>query len=317
MGAGRTRVEDVEEMKGERLAAFVEATRPWSFTMTAISVTLGSLLALQAGTLQPVLFVLVLLGMIAVHAATNLLNDYYDHKHGVDRPGSATAQYRRHPILSGLFTPRQVLTGSVALYAVGGVLAVVLTLWRGWFVAVLAGLGLLASVFYTGGPVRYKHRGLGELSVFFMWGPLMVGGAYYVQVAAFHRLAPVMAVAVLQGLWVALVIFANNLKDIELDGQTGVRTVAAFLGRRKALSLYALVLGLIYLLCVLEIAVGLIPVWGLLVLLSAPLAVRLVLRLKAAGEIPADADPRTARTGMLFGLLLLAAYLIAALVPAA
>jgi 1,4-dihydroxy-2-naphthoate octaprenyltransferase len=303
-------------MKGERVSAFVEATRPWSFTMTAISVTLGSLLALQAGFFHPVLFVLVLVGMIAVHAATNLINDYFDHKHGVDQPESATAQYRRHPILSGLFTPRQVLTGSVALYSVGCGLAVLLTLWRGWFVAVLAVLGVLASVFYTGGPVKYKHRGLGELSVFFMWGPLMVVGACYVQTAALQRLAPVAAVAVPQGMWVALVLFANNLKDIRLDEQTGVKTIANSLGRVKALRLYAVLVGLVYLLSFLEIVVGLIPVWGLLVFLSAPLAVRLVLRLKSSEEIPADADPQTAQTGTLFGLLLIAAYILEAVVPA-
>jgi 1,4-dihydroxy-2-naphthoate octaprenyltransferase len=304
-------------MKGERVSALVEATRPWSFTMTAISVILGSLLALQAGFFRPLLFVLVLTGMIAVHAATNLINDYFDHRHGVDQQDSATAQYRRHPILSGVFTPRQVLGAAIVLYALCFALAVLLTFWRGWFVAALAVLGALASVFYTGGPVMYKHRGLGELSVFFMWGPLMIGGAYYVQAAAFRRLAPVALIAIPQGLWVALVLFANNLKDIRLDEQTGVKTVANVLGRERALRVYTLLVGCVYLLTVLEIVAGLIPVWGLLVLLSAPLAVKLVRSLKAAADIPADADPQTAKTGTLFGLLLVAAYILEAVVPTA
>ena len=50
---------------------------------------------------------------------------------------------------------------------------------RGWPVLLFAGLGLFISVFYVAPPIRLKHIGLGELGVFIVWGPLMIGGSYY------------------------------------------------------------------------------------------------------------------------------------------
>ncbi|HUK79261.1 MAG TPA: UbiA family prenyltransferase, partial [Nitrososphaerales archaeon] len=94
------------------------STRPWSFTMTFSSVTMGTLVAAIAGRFSPVYYALVLGGMIAFHAATNVLNDFYDVKHGVDREGAPTTKYRLHPAAFGQVPLSTTLAFSIALYAV-------------------------------------------------------------------------------------------------------------------------------------------------------------------------------------------------------
>ncbi len=61
------------------------ATRPWSFMMTIISVGLAGSLAWRIGSFEPLCFLLTLFGLIAFHAASNMLNDYYNVKHMVDK----------------------------------------------------------------------------------------------------------------------------------------------------------------------------------------------------------------------------------------
>jgi len=283
--------------------------------MTAVSVTVGSLLALQLGYFHLGLYLLVLVGMILAHAATNLINDYFDVRHGVDRPEAPTARYRPHPLLEGLLTPGQVLLVSFVLYALAGLIGLYLTIIRGWPIALLALVGGLASFTYTAGPINYKHRALGELSVFLMWGPLMVMGAFYVQTGSWEAVARVIWPSVPIGLWVALVLLANNLKDIEYDRRLGVKTLGTLLGRKGALRLYMLIIGAIYLLSGLGVGLGAIPLWGLLIFLSLPAAFKLVRAFERASEIPPDADPRTAQLSMQYGLLLIVALLLQKSLP--
>jgi 1,4-dihydroxy-2-naphthoate octaprenyltransferase len=248
--------------------------------------------------------------MTFAHAATNILNDFFDTRYGVDTPDSPTARYRRHPLIEGMTKPRKLLAAALVFYAAGIAVGVFLTVVRGWPILALTSLGILASVLYSGGPFRYKPRALGEVSVFAMWGPLTVGGAAFVQSASAAAVTAALLVSLPQGLWVALVIFANNLKDIGYDSRKHVRTLAGILGRRRALAAFAAAVAATYVLVLAETAAGVLGLWGLLVLLSLPVSISLVLSLRAAAEIPPDADPRTAAAAMLFGALLIAALIV-------
>ena len=294
------------------LRTLLLAVRPWSFTMTAISVTVASLMALPA--FDWVLYLIVLVGMIAVHASTNLINDYFDVRYGVDRPDSPTALYRPHPLLTGLLSPGQALLGVLVLYGISLLTGLYLVLLRGWSIVLIAALGGLASFFYTAGPVKYKHRALGELSVFLMWGPLMMLGTYYVQTGNWDRVGPVIWVSLPIGLWVALVLLANNLKDIDDDRQTGV-TLGTLLGRKGTLKLYTLLSATVYLLTGLGMILHVIPLWGLIIFASLSMLWKLLQTLQSAPEIPPDADPRTAQLAMLFGLLLILSLLLDHFIP--
>ena len=294
------------------------ATRPWSFAMTAISVTAGTLVAVQnltIGAANVGLYLLTLVGMILVHAATNLINDYYDVKSGVDQPDAPTAKYRPHPLVEGKLEPQQVLVESLALYGLAALVGVWLWAIRGWPIALLALIGAVASVTYTATPVQYKHRGLGELSVFLMWGPLMTLGSLYVQTGSWALASDVLWVSLPVGIWVALVLLANNLKDLRYDRRMGAETLGTLLGRDGALGLFMALVVVVYLVTVLAIVAGALPLWSLIVVLSAPRAFQQLRDFRDADEVPVDADPRTAQLSTQFGGLLIASMTLNLFVP--
>jgi 1,4-dihydroxy-2-naphthoate octaprenyltransferase len=287
------------------------ATRPWSFTMTAISVGVGGAVAALDGAFDVWLFLLTLVGAVCVHGATNLINDYFDYKSGVDRPGAPTTLYRPHPLVQGLISPQAVLWVSAGLYAIAAIIGLALIVLKGagllWFILV----GAIASFFYTAGPIKYKYLALGELAVFLMWGPVIVGGTYFVQRGSLSPDAVLISVPF--GLLVALVLLANNLRDIDYDRSAGIATLGTLLGQQKTRVLYQGLILLAYLATALLIALKILSPWGLLVFFSAPVAFRLIRTLQR--EIPNDADARTAQLDTLFGVWLIVGLILEKIFP--
>lgn len=272
--------------------------------MTAISVILGALTVITLPTFNWFYFFLVLIGMILVHAATNVINDYFDVKNEVDKPDSPTAQYRPHFLLQGELTLKEALRFALILYAAAAAMGIYLALMRGWIILIFALAGGLFSFFYTGGPVRYKYKALGELAVFLMWGPLMLTASMFAAAGTWEGLSRALYLSVPQGLWVTLVILANNLKDVDYDKRVGVSTAGTVLGRRYAFWLYLGLTVIIFGVTIIEIVLGAVPIWGLITFAVVPLAVKLLLELGRSESVPPDADPKTARIGMIYGILL-------------
>ncbi|MDE1852928.1 MAG: prenyltransferase [Thaumarchaeota archaeon] len=287
------------------------STRPWSFTMTFSSVTLGALMAALAGHFSPVFYLLTLGGMVAFHAATNVLNDFFDVKHGVDREGAPTTKYRLHPAAFGQTPLSTTLGFSIGLYAVTLAVGFYLAAVSGLSILFVIGAGIFGSVLYTADPVVLKARALGEVTVFAMWGLLIPLGSFLVQTGNFSW-SPVVA-AVPIGLFVALVLLANNIRDIGYDGSVNTRTLAVVLGAVNSEKLYAALLVAAYIFVAAGIVGQLLPVWSLVVFLTAPEARRLAGMFR--GSIPDDADPKTAKLALQFALLYMGSLLLSVFVP--
>lgn len=288
---------------------YVIATRPWSFSMSVISVTMGTLLASERGDMRSLhwgWYAVVVLGIVLVHAAGNVLNDYFDSRKGVDRPDSPTALYRPHPIHAGLMSSGALLLEGLALLALAGLAGLALALFRTPHVFWIAGAGLVLTVFYTGWPLNLKYRAMGEFVVFVIWGPLMFLGAYAVQRQALS-LKPVVA-SIPFGILVALVLFANNMRDIAHDSRSDIKTLGILLGPRGSLYLYGFLMLSAYLYVCVTVALGAMSPWLLIVLLSLPMALKLLRGFAKA--IPEAADAITAKLDTLFGILFVAGLVL-------
>ena len=279
--------------------------------MTFSAVTMGALLAALGGTFNVFTYLLTLGGMIAFHAATNVLNDYYDVRHGVDKVGAPTTKYRLHPGALGQVPISSVLRFSVGLYAATLICAAYLSTVAGPLILAITCAGVVGSVLYTADPVVLKARGVGELTVFVMWGLLIPLGSYVVQTGAFSWVPMLATVPI--GILVALVLLANNIRDIEYDGSVNNRTIAVRLGERAAAWFYGLLLASSYLFIGAEIVARFVSVWSLLVFLTLPGALPLLRMFR--GPIPDNADPRTAALALQFSLLYMASLVLAIFLP--
>ena len=303
--------ENGNDLKGKKnISNVFMVFRPWSFTMTIISVTVGSLLGLVLqDRFNFYLALLVLAGMIAIHAATNIVNDFFDTAYGVDKPGAPTTLYRIHPILDKVLSPREVINVGIMLYSLASLIGVYLFMLREWPVLIMAIIGIIASIEYTSEPLKYKYRGLGEIIVFLMWGPLMTSGSYYVQTGNWEGYPTVLLISIPLGIWVALVLLANNLKDINYDYEMNIITVPIWLGKEKALKLFAGMTYCVYLLSGAGLLMGLLSGWALLVFLSFPLALRLINYFKTIPQFPHNAEPKTTVIFAVYGGLLIISLL--------
>ncbi len=288
------------------LKKYLLATRPWSFTMSIISVTVGALLAAESGPISWPWFAVTVAGIVLFHAAANVINDYYDTLYRIDQPDSPTVKYRPQPIFSGLLTMRELYWEFVLLFAVTSAIGMITAYYRSYHVLWIGIIGLMTSIFYTAGPVKFKYRAWGEFAVFMMWGPLMIEGAYAVQRQALSLKA--LYISIPFGTLVALVLFANNMRDIAYDSRRNVKTLSILLGSENSfltfagliLSAYAYVLGMIL--------VGVMSLWGLLIFLSLPSALALLKSFKQ--KIPDASDAITAKFDTVFGILLILAIII-------
>ncbi|MEZ0345837.1 MAG: UbiA family prenyltransferase [Infirmifilum sp.] len=285
------------------------ATRPWSFVMTAMSITAAAAYTfyLTQGINIP-FYVATLLGVTLLHASANVLNDYYDTIRKVDVPGAPTTQYRPHPILTGFATPEKVRNFGLLLLASGLLFAGILSVYRTLLVIILALSGVFFVISYSG-VLGLKYKALGEVAVFLSWGPLMWLGTFYVLTGHLDP-APVLASTPI-GLLVAAVLTANNLRDIEFDKSHGAVTLEVLLGLERGRLFYAYFeVFLAYVVLLILAIAGVVPLLALLALLSLPRAIKLVRMFEK--EIPADADPRTAMLVQDFGLLYIAGIILGA-----
>ncbi len=284
------------------LTSLLLTMKPQSFLISVMSVSVGTALAALAHPIHWGDYFLTVLGVVFLHGGTNVINDYFDYMNKVDTskvPGSYGNE--RRVLIQRLLSPSQVLLTGFILFACSLGIGIYLTLAKGLMVFAIGALGFLVGFFYSANPISFKYIALGEPAVFLMWGPLMVSGAYYVQANQFSL--QTLWVSLPFGILVALVLLANNIRDIQYDSQVGIRTLATQLGERRAIQLYQFLMTVVYLWTALMVMTRQLSPWSLLVLFSIPLALKLARVLQRG--IPKDADARTAQLNTVFGTLLI------------
>lgn len=256
-----------DPIRADPVTRWLVISRACVFSMTIVSVLIGVLLAAAQGYYHWGLALLALVGLVAAHAANNLLNDYLDVKNGVDTEDYPRAQYSPHPLLGGLTTPGRLLQAVLLLNLLDAAIMFYLGLVAGrpWVFA-FAIAGLLLSVFYVAWPLKLKHRGLGELTALVVWGPLMTGGTYYVIAGT---ITPTVWLATLPyGLLVATVLVGKHIDKLEQDAAIGVRSIPVLLGEEKARHLNMVLMVLFFVLVVALVVSGAMGFWILLTLLA-------------------------------------------------
>jgi 1,4-dihydroxy-2-naphthoate octaprenyltransferase len=297
----------------DSVGALWEIARPFSFTASTVPVAAGGALAILAGAFDPWLFLAALIGAVALHVGTNVTNEIYDVRKGVDTIVSPRAS---HAIVKGRITDRAAYRFAIAAFAVAVLAGIVLIQARGWPIVALGLIGLIGGYTYTAPPFQYKYGPIGLPLVFLLMGPFMVIGSFYAVSGRFDAAAVAASIPV--GLLVAAILHGNEWRDISEDARAGAVTFSVRAGRNAAHWLYiGLVVGA-YVALSAGVVVGLLPTWTLLAMLSLPLLVRQIRssELGATGQQRAIAmiDLETAQLHAAFGYLLVVGLIIAALI---
>jgi 1,4-dihydroxy-2-naphthoate octaprenyltransferase len=293
-----------------RLGAAWEVVRPFAYTASTIPVAAGGALAWRDGRFDLGLFLLALAGAVLLHSGTNVVNEVYDVRRGID---TITSPRASHAILKGRISERGALWLGGGFFAAALGVGLALAVARGWPVVALGLIGLAGGYFYTAPPFEYKYRALGVPLVFVLMGPLMTVGGYFAASGSWSIEALILSIPV--GLLVAAILHGNEWRDISEDTRAGIVTLSARVGAGVAHYAYvALVVGA-YVALGLAVALRWLPPATMLVVLSLPFLAQVMrsAELGAGGQARAIAliDLETARLHLVFGALLVAGVLLA------
>lgn len=271
------------------ISRWLISTRAAVLIMTFISATIAGIMAIAAGRFNITYYLLLVVGLVFAHATNNLLNDLTDYDRGVDRDNYFRTQYGPQALESGLMTRRELLTYAAVTGLIALAAGAVLVAAHGWLALALLGAGAFFVLFYTW-PLKYI--GLGEVAVILVWGPLMIGGGYYVITGQWDWNVA------LAGLPYALgpttVIFGKHIDKLREDAAKKIHTLPVIIGEKAARYSVMTMMALQYLLVVALVISGFFTPAMLLVLVAL---VRNPWVWKLLTQPKPSAPPKEDRTG--------------------
>lgn len=298
---------------------WILATRPWSLPASFVPALIAFAYAfwsVKSGITYPggmgwheplsswsvpswLLGIFAVCGAVIFQIAGNLISDYYDFNHGVDRAGTFGSS---RMLVNGVFTPRQILNFGLMALAIGIFIGMLTFLFAGPHILWIGSLGVTGTYFYY----ILKYHALGDLCIFIIFGILVPLGVTYSMMSTLDW--HIVAVTTPIGLLIVNILHANNTRDIRDDGKASITTQAMLLGLKCSKYKYVVYTILAYagiLACsILEI----LPWTCVAVVLTAPIAVRNTKCMFSAHstdhpEAIKSLDSMTAQLVIAFGLI--------------
>ena len=293
---------NVFERAWRRFSAYSEIARPFSFTASSVPVLSAAALAFIQNKFSFIPFIISLAASVLLHVGTNVTNEIYDVRNGID---SITSPRASQALLKGRLTEKEAFGLVAASFILASLFGVALIAMRGWQVALLGVIGLALGYGYTAPPFQYKYKAIGLPMVFTLMGPLMVVGAYFTITGGFDWSAVIVSVPI--GLLVTAILHGNEWRDITDDARFGIGTLSALMGRKWAHIVYISLITSAYLVVTIGILARVLPWTSLLAFLSLPFFVRLIgaseLGIQGQQRAIAKIDLETAKLHAAFGLL--------------
>lgn len=254
---------------------WLAGARPRTLPAAVAPVFVGTGAAAALHGFRPLPAVLALVVALALQIAVNYANDYSDGRRGTDADRVGPMRL----VGSGAASARQVLAAALVSFAVAGLAGLALAALSSWWLLAVGAVCIAAAWTYTGGPIPYGYRALGEVFVFVFFGLVAVVGTTFVQTRRLDGLAFVAAVPI--GLLIVALLVVNNLRDIEGDALAGKRTLAVVVGDRATRVGYAALLLVAFSVVV---VIALTRPWAALALGALPLGTSPVRAVLSGGQ---------------------------------
>lgn len=249
-------------------------TRLKYLTASLMAALLGTSAAYyQNGTVDFLLFALVLVALVSIQFAENLEKTYFllkDERY--DNPLETHFMFRAHEMRLAGVNPNTVLLFAIVSAGLSGIIGLYFEIVTpGHVVSLLAFIGLMLAFFYAAPPLKLSYRGLAEVVCIFSYGPLTVFGAYYIQTNSINILP--IALSISLGFLTCAISYIRYFTHHDIYKIIGVRNpISTYNSRETAFRGYLLLIFLAYISAILVILLELAPTGTLLILGSAPFA---------------------------------------------
>ncbi|NHN29276.1 prenyltransferase [Paenibacillus agricola] len=256
----------------DKLNTFLKASRFQVIPVMLIPIILGALGAYAwKGTFHPWLFIITLIGAGAAHLFSNMINDLWDYRSGVDVVAKETETMistNSGFLANGTMSEKifSILTWS--LFFIALVCGLILSYFAGWFVLVFGGLGGLIAYFYVAPPLKFGYRGKGysEAAILLSFGILPIMGSYFVQTMQLDYRAFLLSLPI--GLLTTLILYNHHFLHWQSDKQAGKNTLVVVWGEQRAIQFSRFLLILAFLSLLVCVAFGVLPYYSLIALIT-------------------------------------------------
>ena len=215
-----------QDSGADNLKRWLLAIRPNTLFASISPVLMGTAMAYADGAFLPIPALAAAIGALFIQIGTNLANDYYDFIHGVDTPD------RLGPIRvtqQGIIPPDYVKKGFIIAFLIATLAGIYLVFRGGTPILVIGILSVILGIAYTAGPFPIGYHGLADPLVIIFFGPIAVGGTYYVQ--ALQIKGNIIIAGLGPGFISNAILTVNNLRDWHTDKSAEKKTLAVRFGK--------------------------------------------------------------------------------------
>jgi 1,4-dihydroxy-2-naphthoate octaprenyltransferase len=274
------------------LSSWLRAIRIRFLLSSVIAVSNGLAIAYwKYSIIDPLYATLTYVGVVFLHSSVDLLNDYWDHKRGIDSATTRTKFSGGTGVLpENLLTPRAMYLAGIIFLILGASIGMYFVAIRGITIAAILGFAVVAIYFYS---TSIVNAGLGELFVAIK-GAMIVLGTLYIQYAVIAPAA--LYVGTIVGILSATVLFVNSFPDYEADKSKGRRTLVIILGKKTASAVFPMFIIVTYTMVAAGIFLGFTKIDSLISFASIPLGIKSILLLRKHPESIENIVPVMATT---------------------
>lgn len=290
--------------------------RPHTLTAAVVPVLVGTATAKifllgSEDHLSLTLLLAMLTACLLIQAATNMFNEYYDFKKGLD---DHTSVGIGGAIVRNGMSPKLVMNIAIAFYVIAALLGLFIAINSSFWLIPIGLVCMAIGYLYTGGPFPISWTPFGEVFSGIFMGMIIILIAFFIQTGNLQSLVVWISLPIV--ITIGLINMANNIRDRVKDKESGRKTLPILLGKNNSIRFLALMYIVAY---ALVIYITFFQPGGsiffLLALLSFPLPIKAVSRFKK-NDTPATMMPAMAATGKtntFFGLLYALGIYISAL----
>lgn len=185
-------------------------------------------------------FALGLLAAISTHISANLINDYVDSRTGADWHDKKSYQFfgGSKLIQQNIFSEKFYLATAIIFALVSAISVILLSVvLRSYFVLGIYVAIVILSWFYSVSPLRFSYNKVGEIAIFFLFGPALVMGGYFIQTGIFPDLKSFL-LSLPFGIFTTAILFANEVPDFCDDQKSAKFTWVSLIGPKNSFKLY-------------------------------------------------------------------------------
>lgn len=281
---------------------YLMLTRPHTLTASFVPVFVGTASVLLFADIRWGMFFLMLIATVLIQSATNMFNEYYDFKRGLDSHESVGIA---GAIVRNGMSPRLVLTIALIFYGIAAVIGIIITVNSSWWILIIGAVSMAVGYLYTGGPFPISWTPFGEIFAGLFMGTVIIMITFFIHTGTLHVFP--LLISIPPAITIGLLNMANNIRDRKKDKESGRKTFVILVGKPFAVMTSAALLLFSYIFLIyLAFFTPMGSLFLLIPLLSIPLAMKTIMLMRK-GNTPVQLIPAMASMGKLntiMGLLL-------------